>query len=224
MYGVGRTARNAKLPSSRVRKHAAQVVLLGLGVLHRVELVVAVLPDVELGAGDRVARGVEHAPVDPGRRAGARLLGDALAVLAGRRARDIERAEHGGLGGAFRQRVGQRVDEHREPHRVRPEDELLPPVVGYVASARQDSNSVHPLVLGQPDLAGEAVQVTGEGLHDLAQARVCAVVEARDDPGRDVLRRGPSLAHFGKVSLHERSGQDLPSVGQIPIMDAVMPE
>ena len=57
------------------------------------KLVVAVLPHVELGARDRVALEVEHAPVDPRRRP-RRLGSDVRAVLEGGRAGDVERAEH----------------------------------------------------------------------------------------------------------------------------------
>ena len=43
------------------------MVLGRLGVLDGVEPVVTVLPDVELGTGDRLPFEVEHPPVHPGR-------------------------------------------------------------------------------------------------------------------------------------------------------------
>jgi hypothetical protein len=77
---------------------AAEMILGRLRTLHRVEPVVAVLPHVELGAGDRLAGGAEHAAEHPHGVAGVRLHGDRVAVAAAGRAGNVERPEHGRLG------------------------------------------------------------------------------------------------------------------------------
>ena len=134
--GVGPVVARAEAP--------AQMILRRIRVLDRVEEVGVVLPDVELGAGDRGAVDVEHPPVDPGGQA-SRLLDDAVAVLAQGRAREVEGPEHRRLRRAGRLLVGDRVDDHREPERVGPEDELLATLVCDVAGLGQDPDRRFPL-------------------------------------------------------------------------------
>jgi hypothetical protein len=54
--------------------------------------------------------------------------------------------------------VGERVDQHREAERVRPEDELVALRVGDPAGGREHVDRGPPLVLGQSHLAHERVQ------------------------------------------------------------------
>ena len=176
---------------------AAQMILLGLGTLDGVQHVGAVLPHVELRAGDRRASRVEHPAVNPGRHARAGLYDHALAVLAPRRPGHVERAEHGRLGGARRKLVGERVDQHRETERVRPEDELLAALVGDVAGVGEDRDQPAPLLLGQRGLDREAVQMADQALHEIAQAGIGTVVKARRGRGGDVRRRCSARAGRG---------------------------
>ena len=83
---------------------------------------------------------------------------------------------------SVRLRVVRRVDrdgQHREPEDVGEQDELLAAVVGDVPDAGQELDRLRPLLLGQPDVAGERVQVGDERLQDLARARIGRLVEAR---------------------------------------------
>src|SRR4029077_13629722 len=105
----------------------------------------------------------EDAPVDPGRGPG-RLDRDVLAVAVVRGAGDVERAEDGRLGGPGRAQVRERVDEHQDAERVGPEDELLAAIVGDVPGRGQGGDRLAPLLLREPDLGDEAVQVADEGL------------------------------------------------------------
>ena len=166
------------------REAAAEVLLGSARVLHRVQPVVAVLPDVELGACDRVAVAAGDDAVDPGGLAG-RLLGDRGAVVAHRRVRHVERAEHGRLGRSPR-RVREGVDEHREAERVRPQDELLAVLVGDPPGLGEEPDRGLPLVERQPDLGGERVEMGREGLDEPPEALVRAAGEARDGCRGDV--------------------------------------
>jgi len=104
---------------------------------------------------------------------------------------DVERPEDGRLRRAGRAWVLERVDQHRDPERVGPEDELLAVLVGDLARGRERGDRGAPLVLAQPDLGHEGVQMADERLHDLAQAGVVAAREARLDGGGDVGGRRP---------------------------------
>jgi hypothetical protein len=64
------------------------------------------------------------------------------------------------------------------PRHVGEQDELLSLVVGDVAGAGEEVDAGEPLLLGQPDLGGEGVEVAHERLQDLAQARIGSAVEA----------------------------------------------
>ena len=130
--------------------------------------------------------------MDPGRCAGG-LRQHALPVLPRGRVGNVERPEHGGLGGALRQRVCERVHQHREAERVGPEDELLAALVGDVAGGREHPDRLLPLSLCQSHLGGELVQMSSERLHDLAQPGVLAALEAGEHGRRDV--RGSGARH-----------------------------
>src|SRR5262252_9060276 len=76
---------------------AAEVPFGRLGDLYGIEAVIAVLPDVELGAGDRLAAGVADEPANQSWGT-ARRFGDAFAVPPSRCIWSPEGTEHGGLG------------------------------------------------------------------------------------------------------------------------------
>ena len=54
-----------------------------------------------------------------------------------------------------------------------------------------------PFVLGEADFAEEVVQVPGQGLHELLQARVLGLVEGRDDGVHEFLFDGGLLRADG---------------------------
>ena len=82
----------------------------------------------------------------------------------------------------------------RKPERVRPEDELVAAALRHPARLDQHVKGGHPLLLGQPDLAGEVVQVPHERLHELAEPPVVARVEAGMRRSGDVLWAGADVA------------------------------
>jgi hypothetical protein len=137
-----------------------------------------------------------NAAVDPCGRSRC-LLGDRRPVRPLRRSGDVERAEHRRLRRAGWERIGERVDEHRKAEGVRPEDELLAPVVRDVARLGEDPDALLPLALGQADLGGEGVKVAREALHEGAQPLVLGAFEARDHRRGDVGRGGAPAAHTG---------------------------
>ena len=101
-----------------------------------------------------------------------------------------ERPEDGGLGGGG---VGLVVDGdglHGDAQDVGEQDEFLAFVVGDVAGGGEEFNPGVPFVLGEADLADEVVQVPGQGLHDLFEARVLGLIEGRDDGVHELLFDG----------------------------------
>ena len=174
------------------------MILLGLGALDRVEHVGAVLPHVELGAGDRRAGRVEHPAVDPAPARPAPLSTTMLSPYSrSGEPGHVERAEHGRLGGAGGQLVRERVDQHRQAERVRPQDELLPALVGDVAGGGEHRDQLAPLLLGQPDARRRSRADAGRALcMSSRSAGIRARIEARDRRRGDVRRRG--LARVGR--------------------------
>ena len=88
-----------------------------------------------------------------------------------------------------------RIDEHGDAEDVGEEDELLAPGVADLAGAGQEVDAQAPLLLRQPHLADESVQVMDEAAHHLAQpvARRVAHPAPPPDPsgrGRPVNPRG----------------------------------
>ena len=112
-----------------------------------------------------------------------------LSVLAQRRVGNEERAEDSRLGRALGKVVLERVDQHREAERVRPEDELVPLLVRDVTGVGEDLDPLGPLVLRQPHLDRELVEMPDERRHDLQEARR-SPVEACNDLIRDLLGSG----------------------------------
>ncbi|MCY1366597.1 hypothetical protein D9M69_535010 [compost metagenome] len=99
----------------------------------------------------------------------------------------MERAEHRGLGAAGRLVIVHRHGQHRQTQRVGQQDELLALVIALLAGGREEFNALHPLGLGQLHLARKGVQVLHQAGHDLLQARIGRVREARDHRLRDVV-------------------------------------
>jgi hypothetical protein len=110
-----------------------------------------------------------------------------------------ERPEHGRLGRGGRERIHECVDEHRETEGVRPEDELLAPVVRDPARLGEDPDSLLPLAPGQADLHRECVEMASEALNERPQALVGTPLEGGEHRGRDVGRRDAlaGAAHTG---------------------------
>ena len=82
--------------------------------------------------------------------------------------------------------MGECVHEHRDAQSVGPQNELLAFVIRDVAGVGEDLDRRGPLVLRELDFRDKRVQVAYERLHDRAQPRVGASVEAGDSRRRDV--------------------------------------
>ena len=159
-------------------KAAAQVRFRRLCVLHRVQPVITVLPDVQLCACDRSAVLVEH-PTPNQRRGSAGALGSALSVTTLGSVRGPERPEDGGLSGSVGARMRQRVDQHGQAQNVGPQDEFLAAFVG-------DLDRPGPLVFRHLHFGPERVQMAHERLHDLAQPRIWATFKTGSGRRGDV--------------------------------------
>ena len=70
------------------------------------------------------------------------------------------------------------VDEHRQPQRVRQQDEFLTPIGGDMPDIGQKANSRKPLRLGDRLFDGELVQMANQRGDEFAQPWIGAVVEA----------------------------------------------
>jgi hypothetical protein len=100
-----------------------------------------------------------------------------------------ERPEHGRLGRGGRERIHECVDEHRETEGVRPEDELLAPVVRDPARLGQNPDALVPLALGQSDLRRERVEMTSEALGERPRTLIRTPLERGDGRRRNVVLR-----------------------------------
>ena len=100
------------------------------------------------------------------------------AVSPPRRVRDVQGTEHRRLGGALRQGVLDRIDEHRDAERVGPEDEFLTALVGDVPCPGQHLDRLLPFGGAEAEFHDALVGVTGERLHDRAQPRVLTSLKA----------------------------------------------
>ena len=76
-----------------------------------------------------------------------------------RRVLDEERPEDRRLGGVRVRLVVDRDGLHRGAEHVGEQDELLAPVVGDVPDGGEEVDALLPLLLGEPDVAQEGVQV-----------------------------------------------------------------
>ena len=82
----------------------------------------------------------------------------------------------------FRRPIGfavvDQVDHHRNPQRVRKENEFLPLVAAHPAGFGQDLDGLKPLRLGQFDFLDEGVKVVDKAEHDPPQPRIRRLREA----------------------------------------------
>src|ERR1022692_3076066 len=72
------------------------------------------------------------------------------------------------------------VDEHRQPERVREQDELLTLIGCDVSHIGQEADARHPFRIGERLLDGELVQMPDEPCDQRTQPRVGAVLEPCD--------------------------------------------
>ena len=73
-----------------------------------------------------------------------------------------------------------RVDQDRDPERVREQDELLALVGARLAHLGKKADGGHPLRFGQLDVAHEIVQMPDQRGHDGRKARIVALGEPLD--------------------------------------------
>ncbi|MNF85449.1 hypothetical protein D3C84_678420 [compost metagenome] len=164
-------------------------------VLPRVHAVLGGLPDIQDGAGDGLAAGIQH-PAEH-QRGLARGEGHVLPMAALRHAGDIERPEHRGLGGGLTGAVVDGVHQHGQAEHIRQQDEFLAhDAIAHLSGVGEKADAVQPFVLGQLHLAGEGVQVAHQALQNLAQARVGGIAEGRDGPGGNPGFVGRDVVHL----------------------------
>src|SRR6266542_3815160 len=195
----------------------AQVVLVALGLLDRVQAIGVVLPHVQLGAGDRPALQIADVAVYE-RGDAERSLDHALGEVALRCVRRPERTEHGRLHRLWRERIGPRVNQAREAQSARPQDELAALLVGDVAGGLEDVDGCRPFVLRQPHIGREGMQVADEALQDLLAPRIWTAIERCNScackflcacgrsRGRHPCTPSRSLPRVSSLSLWERAG------------------
>ena len=173
--------------------------------LHVVLAVAVARPDVEQGAGQRLAVAVGD-PAHVERRLARNAFADVAAERQVGRARPVERTLDRRLGRRRRAaalaagtRLRQRDDHHRQAERVGEEDELGALVGRDLAGAGQELQAGEPFLGLQIDLAGEGVHMLDQRRHDLAQPRIGRLGERVDD----VLRQ-PLLVVLGHLRLLDR--------------------
>jgi len=108
---------------------------------------------------------------------------------------DIERAEHGRLGGAIALAMVDRIDQHRNPEYVRQQDELLPGRAAFLPDPGQKIDRMSPFVEAEIGLADEIVQRLHQLFHQEFDPRVGRLLKTADDGGGE----------FGVVELGHRS-------------------
>src|ERR1700722_5860302 len=129
------------------REHAPQVPnRLDPSLLYVVEALFVRLPCVNLRAGDRSARDVEHSTAHEERLALA-IETDICAERIPGRAGNIERAENRVLGTGSRAWVTKSVNQHRDPEHVGQENEFLSPVTARLPRLSQKIDAVQPLLM-----------------------------------------------------------------------------
>src|SRR5262249_11879903 len=140
-------------------------IALGLNarLLHIVEAILAGLPDVEHGTGERAAAGSRHPAVHHAGLALA-VLGDAGTQGKDRCAGDMERSEYGRLRGAVLRPMIDRLDQHRDSHRIGQEDPFLAPAVADLTGAREEVDRGHPFVDRRLDLLDEGMEMANRAL------------------------------------------------------------
>ena len=191
--------RNEKLPL-RVGGELAAQVHVGLGrVLVLVEPFGRGLPDIDLGAGDRLAVRVLHVRGDEQLRSRRRRAHDRAAVLGARRIEPPERAEQvrRGLGlpvVAVVEQAHQRRDAERAGHQHR----LVVERVGVLPDGVDVGRGLLEFDLGELHLADEGVQVPHQRRHDLAEARVGRVLDLAQHRLGDRIRSVDDHVHVSR--------------------------
>ena len=178
--------------------------------LHIVSALAVARPDIQEAARDRralqrqQAPGVEGGlPRDPVRDVGAeRQL---------RRALLVEGPEHGRLDRPGRCPMVDRIDQDRDPERVREQDELLALVGARLADLGQEPDRGQPLGLAQLDVAHEAVQMPDQRAHDPLEARVVTVGQPLDHRIRQGL-----FAELPHAASPRQDGPSLPTANGGP--------
>ena len=145
-------------------------------LLQIVEAVIVGVPDVDRHARQRLALEIGDAALHE--HPLARQLGRDVGAVRHRLVlADIERAEHGGLGGAIALAVVDRIDQHRNPEHVRQQDELLPGRGAFLADAGQKIDRITPFVEGEIGLADEIVQRLHQFFHQEFDPRIRRLLE-----------------------------------------------
>src|SRR6266436_7144533 len=140
-------------------------------LLYVVVAVVVGVPNIDHGAGERPAVDGRDRTGDQ-HRVALHAAGDVLTYLLLRRGLNEEWPEHRGLGGAFRHRMVDRIDQHGDAERVGQQDEFLALVVAHVAGASEEVDAVFPFLLGRAHLAHEGMEVPHQRVADLFDARI----------------------------------------------------
>ncbi len=163
-------------------------------LLRIVEAVVVGVPDVHRHPRQRSALEVGDTALHE--HALARQLGRDVGAVRHRLVlADIERAEHGRLGGAIALAMVDRIDQHRNPEYVRQQDELLPGRAAFLPDAGQKIDRIPPFVEAEIGLADEIVQRLHQFFHQEFDPRVGRLLKTADDGGGE----------FGVVELGHRS-------------------
>src|SRR3984893_6643066 len=116
------------------------------------------MPDIDLGAGNRLALRVLDPGIDENRLARRRRTHDRSAVRGRRRISAPERAEQvgGGLGGTVAA-VVEEADEGREAQRTRHQHRLVVALIGFLANRYDVARGCLEFRLGQLYLAGKGM-------------------------------------------------------------------
>ena len=149
-------------------------------VLNVVQALLIALPDLEHCAGERPAVGAADAALHPTGLAGG-AEGDVTTELDLRRTLNEERPEHRRLGRVVVGLVADLNRLHRRAQHIREQYELLAALIREVAGRGQEVDSRPPLLLAQPRLAQERVQVPCERLEQQPQPRVGSLPERVHD-------------------------------------------
>ncbi len=182
--------------------------------LHRVLVLVEAfrrrMPDVDLGAGDRIAFAVAEPGVDEHHRPRRRRAHDRAAVRRRRRMHTPERPEHVlvGLGGAAVAVVDE-ADQRGEAERSRHQRGLVVRLAAVLADRHHVGEGGLEFFFRQLHLAHEVVQMPHEGGHDLAEARIARALQFREDRGGDVLLGLDDHAICSVVSIDDDTRKSL---------------
>ncbi len=137
------------------------------------------MPDIDGDARQRLASKIRNTALHEHPLAG-KLCRDVGAVRRHLVLADIERAEHGSLGGAFPLAVIDRIDQHRHPEHVGQQNELLADRRAFLAGAGEEVDRVFPFLEGEIGLLDIGVQRFYEFLQQEFGPRIRRVVKTAD--------------------------------------------